>query len=310
MYTEDRSIWEGKEVLENLARIYEQIYLVPGEEGEKLYPDIVRRGKHAPCKSLGHFHGSKEDSCRFVETPAGEVRVVTLHDRSDFETFLQIMSKRCRKTPIPGTQGAVILDGVINHRKIERHKEEFYLDAASRGMPEPSSLAWSLERARFIKERANYTDALIVLSTGAYSALSAKRAGFSQEEWLGLSFKIREYHECTHFMCRRFYREKIDVIYDEVVADAVGILAALGRYDIDLAKRVLGIEGDSYVGGRLENYVPLEEKGKERAKVIEEILPKVFCVMEAISKEAEGKEENPFLLACALEEQKEILWDT
>ena len=307
MNTGSNWTWKGAEVLENLAATYEQLYLIPGEEGTRLYPGIVRGGQRAPGKSLAHFHGSKADSSGYVSTPAGEVLAITLHDRSDFETFLQIMVEGCRKTPIPKTQGAAILDGVINHRKIERHREAFYRAALEAGRPEPSWLEWDIEKARFTQDKANYTDALIVLSSGPYSALSAERAGFAESEWLALSHTIREYHECTHFVCRRFYPDKVNAIWDELVADAVGILTALGRYDTRLAMLVLGIENGAYVGGRLENYVPPEAKDKGR--YIEGILAKTLGVIEEAKKLSLSAADDPFALAIALETMKDALWD-
>ena len=307
MSADGRTTWKGSEVLENLAAIYEQLYLTPGEEGERLYPGIARGGRHAPERTLGHFNGTAEDSCGYVQTPAGEVLAITLHDRRDFETFLQIMAYGCRNTAIPPTQGAVILDGVINHRRIEAHKARFYRAASEAGEPEPSWLEWDIEKARFIQDKANYTDALIVLSAGPYSAVSAGRAGFGESEWLALSHVIREYHECTHFVCRRFYPEKIDDIWDELVADAVGILAALGRYDMRLAQLALGIEDGRYVGGRLENYVP--EDAEKRA-YIDEILPKVLHVMEAARKMSADAADEPFSLAINMEQHKDALWDS
>ena len=307
MNTLDNLTWNGAEVLENLAATYEQLYLKPGADGERLYPGVARGGQRAPERSLNHFNGTEADSCGYVSTPAGEVLAITLHDRSDFETFLQIMAEGCRMTPIPPTQGAVILDGVINHRKIERHREAFYHAALEAGRPEPSWLEWDIERARFTQDRANYTDALIVLSGGPYSALSAERAGFTESEWLALSHTIRKYHECTHFVCRRFYPDKVDAIWDELVADAVGILAALGRYDTRLAMLVLGIENGEYVGGRLENYVPPETKDK--GQYIEGILTKTLGVMDSAKKLSLSAADDPFALAIALETMKDALWD-
>ena len=303
---ESQERWSGPELLENLASIYEQLYLTPGEAGEKLYPDIVLRGQHAPTRSLDHFHGTKKDNCVDRSTPAGKVRVLTLYDRSDFETFLQIMAEACRKTAIPATQGAVILDGVINHRRIEQHKEAFYRAAQEAGMPEPSWFQWEIEKARFMQDKANYTDALIVLSVGPYSAVPARRAGFEESEWLTLSHTIREYHECTHFVCRRLWPDKKDAIWDEIVADAVGLLAALGKYDMRLAKLALGIEDGRYVGGRLENYVP--EQIADKTKYIEGILRKVLAVMEAAQRFSENMADDPFALAFTLEERKDSLW--
>ena len=130
-------------VLKPLAEIYPQLYLTPGEEGAGLYRQVVGRGEDTPKHSLDHFRGSRLDSVTTETTPAGEVQIVTLGDRQDFEMFLQIMGNRCMPEEIPATQGASILDGVINWPKIRKHEEE-------------------------------YRDALIVLSTGPYSAVRAE----------------------------------------------------------------------------------------------------------------------------------------
>ena len=234
-------------VIERLAAVYPQLYLTPGEEGAKACDGILRRGEDAPGRSLVHFRGNVRDALDVEGTPAGEVQVITLGDRQDFELFLQIMAYRCVPTAIPATQGAVILDGVINWTKIRKHESEYL---AAGGDP-----AGTLEEfRRFTANPRNFKDALIVLSTGPYSAVQAEETGLPAEEWLAASYRIRKAHECTHFICRRLFPEKIDAVWDELVADAVGLYAAFGRYDLRLAGRFLGVGPDGYLGGRLENY--------------------------------------------------------
>lgn len=239
-------------ILRPLAETYPQLYLTPGEEGARLYQEIVRKGADAPEHSLGHFRGSDRDEITTEKTPAGDVLAVTLGDRQDFELFLQIMANRCTPAEIPATQGASILDGVINWPKIRKHRQEYL---AAGGNP----LAWGEEFRRFTAEPRNFKDALIVLSTGPYSAVRAEETGLAEEEWLAASLRIRKAHECTHFICRRLYPDRINAVWDELVADAVGLYAAFGRYDIRLAEIFLGINENGYTGGRLENYAGEED---------------------------------------------------
>ena len=305
---EQTAIWQGPAALEQLAEIYQQLYLAPGEAGEEAYPDIVRRGQPAPVKTLAHFHRTAEDRCWMEPTPAGDIRVLTLADRQDFETFLQIMVGHCKMIAIPRTQGAAILDGVINHRRIEAHMDAFVQAAKDGGQPEPGLAEWAEERGRFISDKRNYLDALIVLSVGPYSHVSAERVGFPEETWLAHSQVIRQFHECTHFVCRRLYMEKKDAIWDELVADAVGILAALGRVDIPLAETVLGITDGRYTGGRLENYV--EESQPDRAERIAALAARIHPVLEQIEQLSRSIPiASPYDLAIALEERKEALWE-
>lgn len=251
METEQRAT--GHRVIEVLAETYQQLYLDPAkEESAEGYQQIVRRGEAAPEKTLAHFQTTEKDKLEIVNTPVGKVQVVTFAARCDFETFFQIMANRCVMAEIPRTQGASILDGVINWRKIEAHQEAFFADAKRNGESDPD---WGAEFKRFTSDKQNFKDALVVLSVGPYSGLDASAAGFSEQEWTAYSHSIRMYHECTHFICRRMCPEKIDALWDELVADAVGIYITLGHYDRQLADQCLGIENGRYKGGRLENYL-------------------------------------------------------
>ena len=264
-------------VIEQLAQSYPQLYLVPGPEGAQLYPEVVQKGRPAPDNSLSHFHTSPADEYRMAATPAGEVRVVTLGDREDFVTFLQIMANRCEPAEIPETQGAQFIDGIINRGRIEAHKAAFYRAAKEAGRPEPGFFEWVEELRRFTADKTNYTDAMLVLSVGPYSGVPAAELGCSEEEWQKLSHTIRFYHECTHFVCYRLCPVSCDPVRDELVADAVGIRAALGHFDRAAAELFLGIRSGRYVGGRLGNYT-------DDPAAMLPMIDAVFAVMEETVK--------------------------
>ncbi len=114
-------------VLQELAREYQQLYLrpEPGKSQTEEYKNIVKKGMEAEKKDLSHFIGSPEDSVAIEHTPEGDVTVVTLAERKDFETFLQIMLHHCEPEPILPSVGAMTLNGLVNWAKIRRHKEAF-----------------------------------------------------------------------------------------------------------------------------------------------------------------------------------------
>ena len=311
----------GLSMIRELAESFPQLYLAPGEEGAQLYPDVVLRGKLPENRELIHFHGSDMDNWRMVETPAGEVRVVTLGDRSDFIAFLQIMGSRCNPEPIPPTQGAVLIDGLINRGKIDQHKVDFYQAAKEEGRQEPDLFEWIEEYNRFTADKRNYTESMIVLSVGPYSGtpveavnevlkntglesdkdslqgkaegLHAQRAGMSPEDWLGFSQTIRLYHECAHFVCRRLFPDKIHAVKDELVADAVGIYAAFGCFIRELSELFLGIRDGRYIGGRLENYT-------DDPNALLPMIDEVLSCLEAAAKKQESL--PPLEFAVYLEE--------
>ena len=204
----------------------------------------------------------ERDSFESVDTPAGTAKVITLHNRHDFEVFVRCMTAagHDHRTHVPASMGAMTFT-VFNWPKINAHKEEFFRKKQEEGVIFPD---WDAEIRHFTSVKENYQDMLIVLSYGPYSGVSAGRVNellpdrgsqpLSEEEWTETSWNIRKYHELTHFVCRKLYPDRIDAIWDELTADAVGLFAALGEYSRDLEELFLGINDCRYTGGRLENY--------------------------------------------------------
>lgn len=211
--------------------------------------DAVLRGKKTNL--VPQFSFSTRDSFQTEETPAGPVEILYLAEREDFVHCLRALAYRCELRDIPASVGANTIQGLINWEKISRHKMA-YLASGGRD--------WADEFRRFTAEKANYCDTLILLSAGPYSAVPAEKAGFDPTVWEELSFQIRRYHELTHFVCRRLFPGQIDVIRDEIMADMIGLLAATGKYDKDLARLFLGLEDSGFrPGGRLAYYATPEE---------------------------------------------------
>lgn len=230
-------------VLKRLAADYPQLYLNPDTDSREAYRRVVLRGEEPERKSLSHYRGDPGDREEIADTPAGPVRVVTLGNRQDFELALRsLMAARDGPlTPIPASQGAAMLT-VFNWPRIHAHLALY---------PEEERAA---EFKRFTAVRENYVDMLVLLSRGPYSHVDAAAVGETEEEWLEHSDTIRRYHELTHVICRRLCPGDVAPIRDELVADAVGLIAAYGRFDPETEKRFLGIRDGRYVGGRLGNY--------------------------------------------------------
>ena len=220
----------------------------PDTEPHEAYRSVVLRGEEPERKSLAHYRGDSVDREETAETPAGQVRVVTLGNRQDYELAMRafMAAKDGPEAPIPESQGAATLT-VFNWPRIHTHLEKF--------PPEERAA----EFKRFTAVRENYVDMLVVLSRGPYSHVDAAAVGETEEEWLGHSDTIRRFHELTHVICRRLYPDDIAPVRDELVADAVGLYAAYGRFDPEMEKLFLGILDGRYIGGRLGNYTDTPE---------------------------------------------------
>ena len=263
------------DVIAELAEVYPQLYLDPERNDTEAYRAIVLRGDRPESKDLSHFVMDPRDRTEYIKTPAGTAQVTTLYTRRDFEVFVRCMmaAKDGPDKEIPATMGASTLI-TFNWQKIRAREE-------------------------------NYKDMIILLSRGPYSNVPASDAGLvlgkdiGEEEWLDISDDIRKYHELTHFVCRTLYPDMIDAVWDELVADAAGIYAALGRYDRGLEELFLGIKDGRYAGGRLENYLNEDED-------IESLVTGICTVLsefEKIAEEDSGR--DVFELILVLEDKKD-----
>ncbi|MDY6180563.1 MAG: hypothetical protein SPI15_06890 [Candidatus Faecousia sp.] len=241
----------GREIIWSLVMRYPQLGLPQRYEtkNSELYRAAVLRGE--AVEGTPEFVTSENDTLELCATPAGEVPVLYLENREDFEHALRALAYRCEPREILPSVGASTISGLNNWEKIRAHKREFF---ASGGRD------WAAEFKRFTARKENYQDTLILLSAGYYSAVPPEELGLTAETWREKSLVIRKYHELTHFVCRRLWPEQKNILRDEVYADCIGLTAAFGGYEPAWAAVFLGIEhGTCRPGGRLGHYVNQEE---------------------------------------------------
>ncbi len=261
----------GKEAYQEIANLFPQIYLVPGRDTEEDYKQVVLQGKIPVDRSLSQYIMSDADHFWMEETPAGPVYAMYADERPDFETLIRDITHKARMDEIPATIGAANVNGVISQTLYKAKVDPFKVS-------------------------------MILLSSGPYSNISAETAGYRHEEWKRISVEIRRFHECTHFICRNRFPEYISPIFDELVADAIGLYGALERYDIHLAGLFLGVDEDGYHEGRLINYYKkeygdLQKLAKQCWKTMQELERiiegdsslKPYEVLEIIESKLQGK---------------------
>ena len=184
---------------------------------------------------------------------AGRLSLIVSGDRADFETLVQALTARNEPDPVPAAMGACMVKGLNNWSRIAAYREQWV-----RTRPDTADTGWPEEFSRLIQQKPLYQDRLIILSTGPYSATPAAATGLPEREWLDRSLVIRREHELTHYFVYRVFGIMRTHMFDEIVADFIGLGRAFGEYRADLALRFLGLEDFPAVrpGGRIEVYRP------------------------------------------------------
>ncbi len=252
--------------LERMAKRLPQMYFKPenGISDSAEYKNVVLKLKDISSdKKLSDiFVGSNEDKLFKLQSPAGEAEVLYLDNRKDFENFYRVTVGMGEEIDVPVNMGACTIIGLNDVDKIKTHVKNYI----ENGGQYPES-----EKMDFISKPQNYKFTLIVLSKGNYSNISHKFTKYTEDEWQDISYKIRLYHELCHFMIRKKYTEK-NAVWDEILADCMGLLFATSEYDENLASRFLGASQEKFIsGGRLINYSDKKDidlKAKQAYKAI------------------------------------------
>ena len=255
---------KGRDVLVALAERFPQLYVAPAEGADAANMEARRYGEAPEDANLDHFVSTPDDELREVETPAGTVEVVFLANRTDFETFLQIMGHASRPDPIARTVGAITYRGLADWGKVKAAHEACIASGGD----------WSTEFARLARTPGAFRAEIVAISEGPYSNIAADLTPYGEDEWREISREIRLYHECAHVVCRRTMPEDILPIWDEITADVNGLLCAIGRYDVTLAALFLGVTPQGFAGGRLDEYLDDEQKTR-----IDEISREVYAAL-------------------------------
>jgi hypothetical protein len=242
---------------ESLRRHFVQLR-VPiraGVSQEPAYQAATRRGQSAaadeefaPGLALARPDGLH---LSIQATIAGGVPILVADDRRVFVAMVQAFSERNEPVDVPPSMGACIVNGLNNWDRVAAYREQW-----ERANPEDADTSWGDEFKRFAARKELYQDRFIILSRGPYSAIAARDIGLADDDWLARSLVVRREHECTHYFTYRVFRSMRNNVFDELIADFVGLVRAFDGYRGDLARRFLGLEAFPMIrpGSRLEVY--------------------------------------------------------
>lgn len=177
------------------------------------YKRLVLQGAEASAADLdGGMAEPHGFNLSIAEHWSGSMPVITVDKGEDFKNILRCLVYRCEPVEIQSSVHSQAISGLIHWgliRKIDRSKR----------------------------------CALLILHNAPYSSLDFK--GISgvdnYEQWLRLSHQWRLEHELTHIACKAVVGEMRLNLYDELLADCMGMLKSIGHFSSKLFAKGLGV---------------------------------------------------------------------
>lgn len=152
----------------------------------------------------------------FAKTLGGRLPVIVTGDRNDFCSVEAILNSRSKAANFPVTVNAFTMQ--TRAKNIRGHR-------------------------------------VILLGQAPYSNVPAQLLGLEEEDWLKRSFRLRLAHECAHYETLRLFGNMQNHALDEIVADALGQIAAFGNFSAERQRLFFGLEkGTGRCNGRLSFY--------------------------------------------------------
>ena len=211
----------GVEILTSLKSPLPQLLLpqVDGIGHSELYKTMVLRGEASIGRNLSSagpevcWHEAEALTCWIARHPCGSMPVLQTPNWHDFVQLVRALAHRGEPVALADGVHAQAVSGLIH---------------------------WGLIRRFGRQSRAQ----LIVLHQAPYGSVPAEQVpgGLEDCEWLAVSTRLRLEHELTHLATKRLLGEMRLNLLDELIADCMGMIAALGRFDANLFGRCLGID--------------------------------------------------------------------
>ena len=239
-----------------------------GISATKDYQDAVKKGKfpdHTASQTGTTFVAPEQLRLDLHPSPAGAIGVITAGHRQDFVALVQALTAKNEPEPVPDSLGAFMISGYNNWDRVHRYRQQW--EQSRNGATD--EFAWLLEFPNLKQHKERYQDRFILLSSGPYSGLEAQHLGLSARQCNEQSRLIRLNHECTHYFTRRVFGSMRRNIWDEILADYMGISAARGAFSADWFLHFLGLEDHPRYrpGKRFEKYLPETFSDKARTVV-------------------------------------------
>ena len=222
------------------------------------YRNVTRRGE---AFSTAAFGGRLE-----LEEPwsvhlaieghtAGALPVLSTPNRRDFETLLIALACRHEPRDVNPAVNAQLVSGLVNWDRLGRYRATWLAAQGSLA----GAGGWPAELARVeAGEPWRFLDRVLLACDRPYSGVGAAELGLpmGEAEWLDRSRILRVEHELTHYARRRLLGGMSEDLFEELLADFMGLTRALGRFEAGWFLRFLGLEDLPRVrdDGRLHAY--------------------------------------------------------
>lgn len=226
-----------------------QFPIAEGMSKSGAYLAATRRGER-PAQGDG-LQLAAPEALRIEIHPsaAGHIPLLITESRSDFVALVRAFTRRNEPVEIPDSMGACMVAGYNNWDRLRTYRQKWECDNPQQ--------PWDKEFEAIIPRKELYQDRFILLSDGPYSGVSAEAMGLPDDVWRAASLIIRREHECAHYYTRRVLGSMRNNLFDELIADYMGIVAVAGHFRADWFLRFMGLENHPHYrpGGRFENYV-------------------------------------------------------
>ena len=203
------------------------------------------------------WHWDRADalSISFAHTMGGRLPVVSTGSHEDFRQMEALLNGRTEMRELPLTVNAFAME----------------------------ARAESIFRQR-----------VLLLNRAPYSNISAEALGLEEQDWLERSHRLRLRHECAHYETLRLLGKMKNHALDEILADALGQIAAFGSFEAERQRLFFGLrQGEQGCQGRLSFYcqkvIPAEKELIYQG--VNEVLDEIQAQLEGLAVKKAGEAE-------------------
>ncbi len=181
-----------------------------------------------------------------VQTDAGGIPMLYVPERGDFERVVQAMLYHNTKTAVPQWVTSAFVREFRNSERIFAQRERFQKKKALMNL----NTTWQEEFPRFLLNKKQYLDSLIVVCGSHASNISPEAVGLDDDEWVARSIVFSREKEALRYFMKRIFGVDKNHPHVEFVATYGALKASLGEYSHEAHLKLLLPPPDSGVAAR------------------------------------------------------------
>jgi len=178
-----------------------------------------------------------------VPTDAGNLPIIYIPERKDFETIYRALKKGNTNAPVHEKLTSAIIYDMRNSDRINAHRERFMKKKNLMNL----KTSWQDEYSKLLLKKELYLDTFVIICGGFAANIKPEDAGYPEDEWKAVSIVINREKEALKYYMKRIFQVEKTHPYLELIAYYHALKTTLKKFNADMLEKLMLPDDDQNI---------------------------------------------------------------